>query len=88
VDAAQAMMGWLGCEVGIDPSIKKEARTRMHGQLGLLPEIKVAELEKLLNYKFENKGLLVEALTHASSLRHTGDCYQVRAFVYEHALAL
>lgn len=82
VDAAQAMMGWLGCEVGVDPSIKEEARTRVHGQLGLLSESKVAELEKLLGYKFQNKGLLVEALTHASCPRHSGDCYQVRAFVH------
>lgn len=74
-------MGWLGCEVGVSSSIREEARTRVHGQLELLSEAKVSELEILLNYKFQNKGLLVEALTHASCRRHSGDCYQVNSSV-------
>ena len=77
VDAAQAMMGWLGCEVGVDPSVREEARTRRHGQLELLPDSKVDELEALLKYRFQNRGLLVEALTHASCPRRSGYCYQV-----------
>lgn len=81
VEAAQAMMGWLGCEVGVSSSIREEARTRVHGQLELLSEAKVSELEILLNYKFQNKGLLVEALTHASCRRHSGDCYQRLEFL-------
>jgi endoribonuclease Dicer len=80
VDAAQAMVGWLGCEVGVDPGVREEACTRSHGQLELLPDNKVAELEALLKYKFQNRGLLVEALTHASCPRRSGDCYQVSYF--------
>ena len=78
MDAAQAMMGWLGCEVGVDSGVREDARTRSHGQLEILPDSKVAELEALLKYKFQNRGLLVEALTHASCPRRSGDCYQVR----------
>lgn len=83
MDAAQAMMGWLGCEVGIDPGVREEARTRRHGQLELLPDSKVTELEALLKYKFRNRGLLVEALTHASCPRRSGDCYQVSYFLVQ-----
>ncbi|KAG0565599.1 hypothetical protein KC19_7G000600 [Ceratodon purpureus] len=81
VDAAQAMMGWLGCEVGVDSGVREDARTRSHGQLEILPDSKVAELEALLKYKFQNRGLLVEALTHASCPRRSGDCYQRLEFL-------
>lgn len=85
-DAAQAVMNWLGCPVGVDPGIKAEARARVHGQLELLSKTKVSEVENLLNYRFENKGLLVEALTHASCRRAFGACYQVRASLYEYSI--
>ena len=92
VEAAQAMMGWLGCEVSVDRRVREEARTRSHGQLELLPESKVASLEALLKYKFQNRGLLVEALTHASCSQLSGDCnYQVSTFVrrsFEHGMSI
>ena len=68
----------VGLEVGVDPSIREKARTRTDWQLGLLEETKILELESLLKYRFKNKGLLVEAFTHASCQRSVGDCYQVR----------
>lgn len=80
VGAAQAIMGRLGCEVGVSSSVREEARTRRHGQLELLLDSKASELEALLEYKFQNRGLLVEALTHASRSRRSGDCYQVSYF--------
>jgi endoribonuclease Dicer len=77
-NAAQSMMRWFGRDVGVDPQKRHEARTRKNGQQGLLPASKIVQLEDLLTYKFENKDLLVEALTHASYGPSSRDSYQVQ----------
>jgi hypothetical protein len=85
VDAALSFMKWLGLEVGVNLNLREQARMCSDWDRTLLESIDVIELEMLLDYRFNNKGLLVQALTHASCERSCGACYQVpiaRIFVH------
>lgn len=86
MDAAQAIMNWFGCIVIVDPSIKAQHRTRVHGHLELLSEKQISQIEKVLKYTFKNKGLLVEAFTHDSCRRDHGETYQVRASLHKNSI--
>jgi endoribonuclease Dicer len=66
VDAALSFMKWLGLEVGVNLNLREQARMCSDWDRTLLESIDVIELEMLLDYRFNNKGLLVQALTHAS----------------------
>lgn len=40
----------------------------------------VSAVEEVLGYKFTNRRLLVEAMTHASYMPRSSRCYQVSSF--------
>ncbi|KAH8932656.1 hypothetical protein BDL97_19G085500 [Sphagnum fallax] len=81
VDAALSFMKWLGLEVGVNLNLREQARMCSDWDRTLLENIDVIQLEMLLDYRFNNKGLLVQALTHASCERSCGACYQRLEFL-------
>jgi endoribonuclease Dicer len=86
VDAALSFMKWLGLEVGVNLNLREQAQMCSDWDRTLLESIDVIELEMLLDYRFNNKGLLVQALTHASCERSCGACYQRLEFLGDAAL--
>lgn len=75
--AALQLMKWLGIDAELDPSLVDEAiRTAsLHSYIPKAKEIEV--LESKLSYKFPIKGLVLEAITHASEQELVSYCYQV-----------
>lgn len=72
-ESALSFINWIGIEV--DTNIMPYER-----HLSIDPEnlVKVKDLESVLNYKFEDPYLLVEALTHGSYKRpEIRTCYEV-----------
>lgn len=76
--AALHMIKWLGIDAELEPTSVLEAITRasLHSYIPKTNEIET--LESKLGYIFSTKGLLQEAITHASEQEAgVGYCYQV-----------
>ncbi|XP_072964481.1 endoribonuclease Dicer homolog 3a-like [Typha angustifolia] len=74
LNAAVAILKWLGIDVELDEAITVEA-IRSATIWNYLPKIDEIEvLEAKLDYRFSVKGLLLEAITHASQ-QELGVCY-------------
>lgn len=78
MEAAQLFMTWVGVDCEHDLALVEEA-TRKASEFSFTIEDKnIDALESKLGYKFLNKGLLLEAITHASQQEAgSGCCYQV-----------
>uniref|UniRef100_A0A1D1ZF59 Endoribonuclease Dicer 3a n=1 Tax=Anthurium amnicola TaxID=1678845 RepID=A0A1D1ZF59_9ARAE len=89
LSAAFSFMKWLGMEVDVEPKWVEEAvkSTSLWSFLPKLEEIEV--LESKLKYKFSVRGLLLEAITHASQLELDACyCYQRLEFLGDSVLDL
>ena len=76
--AALHMIKWLGIDAELDPTLVIEAITRASLQSYIRKTDEIATLESKLGYMFSTKGLLQEAITHASEQElGVGYCYQV-----------
>ena len=76
--AALHSMKWLGIDAELDPSLVVEAITAASLRSYVWKDNEVATLELKLGYEFSVKGLLQEAITHASQQElGVGYCYQV-----------
>ncbi|KAG6546729.1 hypothetical protein Mapa_011918 [Marchantia paleacea] len=80
-DAALAFMHWLGIEVDFDPELVSQASARCAGDVRFIQGIDLSKLEGVLGYTFQNKAVMVEALTHSSYDRPLGNCYQRLEFL-------
>lgn len=76
--AALAFMHWLGIEVDFDPDLVSQASARCAGDVRVIQAVDLSKLEGVLGYTFQNKAVMVEALTHSSYDRPLDKCYQVQ----------
>ncbi|KAL5989061.1 Dicer-like protein 1 [Asimina triloba] len=79
--AANHLMKWIGIQVEFDPQ-----DIELVSKPGSIPEsimrsIDFGALEDALSWKFNDRGLLVEAITHASRPSSGVSCYQRLEFV-------
>lgn len=66
--AALKLMKWLGVEAELEPSLVEDA-IKTASLYSYTPKAKdIEDLELKLTYKFSVKGLLLEAITHATVL--------------------
>ncbi|KAL8265490.1 hypothetical protein R6Q59_023620 [Mikania micrantha] len=81
--AANHFMKWVGIEVDFDPVTEVEAQIRPPGSVpdSIIRSIDFDSIEGSLNFKFRDKSLLVEAITHASRPSSGVSCYQRLEFV-------
>lgn len=80
-NAANHLMRWIGIEIDFDlKEINYSIRPCVVPD-NILRTIDFATLEGSLNVKFNDKGLLVEAITHASRPSSGVSCYQRLEFV-------
>lgn len=76
--AALHLMKWLGIDSETKPSLVVEAITRASLRSNNPNTNEIANLEWKLSYEFSVKGLLHEAITHASQQKLGASyCYQV-----------
>ncbi|XP_058069603.1 endoribonuclease Dicer homolog 3a [Magnolia sinica] len=87
--AALVLMKWLGIGAEIDLALVEEA-TRTAALWCHVPKVdEIETLESKLSYKFSVKGLLLEAITHASQqVLGAGYCYQRLEFLGDSVLDL
>ncbi|KAI7984637.1 hypothetical protein LOK49_LG15G02586 [Camellia lanceoleosa] len=79
--AANHLMKWIGIQIDFDPK-ELECTTRPSNvPESILRSINFDGLEGALNIKFKDRGLLVEAITHASRPSSGVSCYQRLEFV-------
>ncbi|THF99108.1 hypothetical protein TEA_021356 [Camellia sinensis var. sinensis] len=79
--AANNLMKWIGIQIDFGPK-ELECTTRPSNvPESILRSINFDALEGALNIKFEDRGLLVEAITHASRPSSGVSCYQRLEFV-------
>lgn len=80
-NAANHLMKWIGIQVDFD-STESECTTRPSDvPESILRSVDFNRLEGALNIKFKDRGLLVEAITHASRPSSGVSCYQRLEFV-------
>lgn len=80
--AANHFMKWVGIEVDFDPITEIETnRQPVNVPESILKSVDFNSLERSLNIKFNDKGLLIEAITHASRPSSGVSCYQRLEFV-------
>uniref|UniRef100_A0A5B7C3V7 Endoribonuclease Dicer homolog 1 n=1 Tax=Davidia involucrata TaxID=16924 RepID=A0A5B7C3V7_DAVIN len=80
-NAANHLMKWIGIQVEFDPK-EIECTTRPSNvPESILRSVNFDDLEGALNIKFNDRGLLVEAITHASRPSSGVSCYQRLEFV-------
>ncbi|XP_024996243.1 endoribonuclease Dicer homolog 1 isoform X3 [Cynara cardunculus var. scolymus] len=79
--AANHFMKWIGIEVDFDPTEIGCSTRRSNVPDSILRSVNFDSLEGALNIKFHDKGLLVEAITHASRPSSGVSCYQRLEFV-------
>ncbi|KAJ0245298.1 Endoribonuclease Dicer 1 [Hirschfeldia incana] len=79
--AANHLMKWIGIEVEDDPEETEGAVKPVSVPESVLKSIDFVGLERALKYEFVEKGLLVEAITHASRPSSGVSCYQRLEFV-------
>jgi endoribonuclease Dicer len=76
--AALEFMKWMNMEVEFERDLAEAAFQRAFVYPSVLRNTNLNGLESLLGYNFQNKALLVEAITHASQQDPEGGCcYQV-----------
>lgn len=77
--ASIQLMKWLGMDVEVQHSLLYDAMTNASLNLYSPKAIEIGIVESKLGYQFLVKGLLLEAITHASGEQATGRgyCYQV-----------
>ncbi|PSS05105.1 Endoribonuclease [Actinidia chinensis var. chinensis] len=80
-NAANHLMNWIGIQVDFDPK-ELECTTRPSNvPESVLKSVNFNTLEGSLNINFKDRGLLVEAITHASRPSSGVSCYQRLEFV-------
>lgn len=79
--AANHLMKWIGIHVEDDPEETEGAVKPVSVPESVLKSIDFVGLERALKYEFTEKGLLVEAITHASRPSSGVSCYQRLEFV-------
>ncbi|XP_010556639.1 PREDICTED: endoribonuclease Dicer homolog 1 isoform X2 [Tarenaya hassleriana] len=79
--AANHLMKWIGIHVEADPTEIEGTVKAANVPESVLKSVDFIAIERALNYKFTEKGLLVEALTHASRPSSGVSCYQRLEFV-------
>ncbi|KAJ7963397.1 Dicer [Quillaja saponaria] len=79
--AANHLMKWIGIEVEFDPKEIECRRKPSDVPDTVLRSVDFNALEGVLNMKFKDRGLLVEAITHASRPSSGVSCYQRLEFV-------
>ncbi|CAA7056222.1 unnamed protein product [Microthlaspi erraticum] len=79
--AANHLMKWIGIHVEDDPEEIEGTVKPVNVSESVLKSIDFVGLEKALKYEFVEKGLLVEAITHASRPSSGVSCYQRLEFV-------
>lgn len=79
--AAVHLMNWIGIPTEFDPKEGELARRGCKVPESVMRSIDFDKLEGALNYKFNEKSLLVEAITHASRPSSGVSCYQRLEFV-------
>lgn len=82
--AALSLMNWLGMETELEPSLIDDAikAASLHSYAPHLEAINI--LESKIGYKFNVKGLLLEAITHATE--GVDHCYQRLEFLGDSVL--
>ncbi|XP_028790121.1 endoribonuclease Dicer homolog 3a [Neltuma alba] len=87
--ASLHVMKWLGICAGLEPSLVDEAITVASLHIYSPKENEIASLEAKIGYKFSVKGLLLEAITHASENELGGGyCYERLEFLGDSVLDL
>lgn len=76
-EAAIAFLRWVGIQVDFEVSDLSRVLKESRSNLSLRENIDIDALEKLMGYRFEHKGLLLQAFVHPSYNKHSGGCYQV-----------
>ncbi|KAL4305981.1 hypothetical protein AHAS_Ahas16G0132600 [Arachis hypogaea] len=79
--AANHLMNWIGIQIEFDPDEMDCARKPFNVPESILRSVDFDALEGALNMKFKDRGLLVEAITHASRPSSGVSCYQRLEFV-------
>lgn len=80
-NAANHLMKWIGIEVDFDPKDIECYTKPCNVPDSVLRSVNFNALEGALKIKFQDKGLLVEAITHASRPSSGVSCYQRLEFV-------
>ncbi|XAR62909.1 Ribonuclease III [Bertholletia excelsa] len=80
-NAANHLMQWIGIQVDFDPKALECTSRPSSIPESILRSVNFNDLEGALNIKFKDKGLLVEAITHASRPSSGVSCYQRLEFV-------
>lgn len=79
--AANHLMKWIGIQVEFDPEDTVYTTGTCNVPESILRSVNFDALEGALNIRFNNRGLLVEAITHASRPSPGVSCYQRLEFV-------
>ncbi|CAK9143614.1 unnamed protein product [Ilex paraguariensis] len=80
-NAANHLMKWIGIQVDFDPEEIECSIRPTNVPESVLRSVNFDALESSLNIKFNDRGLLVEAITHASRPSSGVSCYQRLEFV-------
>ncbi|XP_058753395.1 endoribonuclease Dicer homolog 1-like [Vicia villosa] len=80
-NAANHLMKWIGIHIEIDPDEMECTTKPSCVPDSILRSVDFDALEGALNLKFKDKGLLIEAITHASRPSSGVSCYQRLEFV-------
>lgn len=79
--AANHLMKWVGIQVDFDVKELNLSSRASHVSDSVLKSVNFKALEGALNIKFKDRGLLIEAITHASRPSSGVSCYQRLEFV-------
>ena len=79
-NAANHLMRWIGIQVEFDPGELEDIKPHVIPE-SIMRSIDFEALEAALNVTFKDRGLLVEAITHASRPSSGVSCYQRLEFV-------
>lgn len=78
LNAALHLMKWFGIDVELEPSLVDEAIATASLRTYIPKANEIEILESKIGYEFSVKGLLLEAITHATEQElGVGYCYQV-----------
>ncbi|KAL9251943.1 Endoribonuclease Dicer homolog 1-like protein [Drosera capensis] len=80
-NAANHFMNWIGIQIDFDQQEVGRASRSKNIPGSVFRSVDFDNLEAALNIKFKDKGLLVEAITHASRPSSGVSCYQRLEFV-------
>ncbi|ONK59574.1 uncharacterized protein A4U43_C08F7860 [Asparagus officinalis] len=84
--AAISFLRWIGIEVDFDTSDVGRFCEETKNNMSLADNIDLDALETLIGYKFQYRGLLLQAFVHPSCHNHSGGCYQRLEFLGDAAL--